>query len=142
MDNNLDRIDNNKKRFLEFLAGEGAGNVSYTCDKLGIARSTAYLWRKEDEEFKKAWEDAYLEGCTTLADEAEHALRNHMKKNVTAVIFTLKNIRPEKWNDRYEVGATVHNILEVPDDVKKAIKQGFREALKRGGSEDTPSTGV
>jgi hypothetical protein len=135
------KTNDNKKRFIDFLKEEGFGNVTFTCKKLGLDRSNVYKWKKEDEGFSEEWDKAVPSGMEKMADEAELALMSQLYKNVTACIFTLKNLRAEKWNDRYEVGATVHNILEIPDDVKKAIKQGFREALKRGGSEDTPSTG-
>lgn len=93
-----------KANFLEFIAAEGAGNVLFTCQKFGYNRQTLYGWQEEDLSFKHAWDKAVSDGRSSFADEAELGLRRLVRKgNVTAIIFSLKNLRPEKWKDKWEV---------------------------------------
>jgi hypothetical protein len=46
-------MDDKKKEILEALEQHN-GIVSTACHNIGLARSTYYLWLKDDEEFKKA----------------------------------------------------------------------------------------
>jgi len=66
---------------------------------MGIARETFYQWRAKSmlitDIIKKGREDA--------AEKVENALFNTaLEGNVTAQIFYLKNMSPEKWKDRKE----------------------------------------
>lgn len=45
-------------------------NVGRACKTIDISRTTAYEWRKEDEEFAEAWDRAIEIGVTALEDEA------------------------------------------------------------------------
>lgn len=63
------------------------GNISETCDKIGITRTTFYDWKKDDPEFKEAVENI----SEYLLDFAENSLYALIKKkNVAATIFYLK----------------------------------------------------
>lgn len=89
-----------KKRFLELLVNKKIlGNVSLVAKILGISRDTIYDWRAKDPAFLEAWKTQIELANGYLADEAENALLNGIRAgNVTLIIFTLKNRRPEKWN--------------------------------------------
>jgi len=91
-----------KSRFLEELRSEEVGgNITIALRRLGFHRSTLYDWKATDIEFADAWEIAVVDGKEAMADEAEHALRKQiLNGNVTAIIFSLKNLRHEQWEDR------------------------------------------
>lgn len=94
-----------KKRFLnELNKAEVAGNVQVACFRLGYVRRTVYTWKKQDAKFEAEWNDIVLDWKHRKADEAEDQLRKAvLDRNVTAIIFTLKNMRPKDWKDRSEV---------------------------------------
>lgn len=50
------RTDRAREAFLTALAR--SCNVSAACREAMIGRSAAYAWKREDEEFSEAWEDA------------------------------------------------------------------------------------
>ena len=130
-----DKTDTIKKRFLEFLkAKDGCGNVSFTCDKLGMSRSYMYELRSEDAVFADDWDNAVIEGKMVLGDEAEFHLRRHMVKNVVAVIFALKNLRPNEWADKKQLD--IPQLESVSDSLKEAIYANYKDNLKRGTSKN------
>ena len=67
---------------------------------MGIARSTLYLWRKSSE----AISTAIKRGEESIIDRVEHALIDSAieDRNITAMIFYLKNKRPNDWRDKRE----------------------------------------
>lgn len=111
----------------KICAAAGLTDVE-TSKQLEIARSTLNLWKKKYPEFKKAmkvgknYSDekvikslyeralgyAYQEteiidgpkGVTTRESNKE------MAPDVTAMIFWLKNRRPEEWRDRHDINVT------------------------------------
>lgn len=93
-----------KKRFLELLLDSNVlGNVSMAAKILGINRDTVYGWRSKDSRFAKYWEKQIQVANDSLADEAENALLKAIQAgNITAIIFTLKKRRPERWGDKIE----------------------------------------
>lgn len=48
------RTPENASRFLDLL--EESGNVRDAADKAGVGRNSVYLWRRDDEEFRAAWD--------------------------------------------------------------------------------------
>lgn len=48
------RTPQNASRFLEAL--EESGNVRDAADKAGVGRNSVYLWRRDDEGFRAAWD--------------------------------------------------------------------------------------
>lgn len=86
----------------KFCAGLARGaSPTKVAKAIGIARSTAYYQRGIDREFRDAWEEA-LERAADLHEDALNEL-SVKTRNVGAVIFQLKNRRPDKWKDRHEV---------------------------------------
>jgi hypothetical protein len=76
-----------RKAFLEAYK-KTFGNISISCEKIGINRGTYYNWIK-DEEFKKEVDN--IEPDEAFVDFAEFALLNKIKDgDTTAIIFTLK----------------------------------------------------
>ena len=65
-------------------------------DNLGVSRSTLYNWKAENKAL-----DAALRAGRDVADRnVENALyQEALKGNTTAMIFWLKNRKPQEWRD-------------------------------------------
>lgn len=98
--------------------------------KMGIANSTLRRWRDEHPEIA----EAMRRGADDFDDEVEaalmraaigydyeeealdkegfvHKVKKHQPANITAMIFWLKNRKPEQWREKREV--RVDGALEV-----------------------------
>lgn len=63
-----------------------------------------YRLRAEDPIFRQEWDQIVDLSREGLADIAESKLYEHVRGgNITAIIFTLKKLRPEKWGDKQPV---------------------------------------
>jgi phage antirepressor YoqD-like protein len=86
-DNN-DKLDNKKAEIVDYYV-KALGNITDTCKLAGISRWTFYRWLKENEEFKKAIDNANVNEYKK--DFIENALLSLVqKKNPAAVIFAAK----------------------------------------------------
>ncbi len=109
----MENDDEKRALFLEWLSE--TANVSEACRASGIPRSTAYLWRSQDEQFAHAWDEANELGTDGLEDEAVRRGRDGVEEPVfyrgsecgavrkysdTLLIFMLKARRPDKFKDR------------------------------------------
>jgi hypothetical protein len=107
------RTPKNREKFLEALAK--GSTVTIACRAAGMSRVAAYHWRKDDEDFAKAWDEAVEDGTDILEEEAKRRALVGAKKAVyqngkfvgyvqepsdTLMIFLLKGRRPEKFKDR------------------------------------------
>lgn len=108
-----------EKRDAFIVALQEKGSVYHASQAVGIARCTAYQWRKRFPGFAKDWDAAIEDAADTL--EASLYERG-MIKDTTAAIFWLKGHRPEKYRE-----TTRHELLRV--DVEKEV----REAAEREG---------
>ena len=81
------KLDTKKKRkFLEVFF-ESLGNVTATCQEVGISRSAFYIWKNTDADFAKAVEDI----LEVQIDFVEDNLFDRVKKGSDAcIIFFLK----------------------------------------------------
>lgn len=99
--------------------------VQVACEKTGIGRSTYYRWRK-NQNFKKQAEKALLHGTLLVNDLAESQLISAIKdKNITAIIFWLKNNNPKYSEKKINLSKT--EILELVDS---AVSTNPEHALK------------
>ena len=82
----MNKTVQHKKAIIEALE-KSLGVVTTACKKVGVGRSTFYLWIAEDIEFKKAVEDIQ----DIALDFAESQLHKQIGDgNTTATIFYLK----------------------------------------------------
>lgn len=66
--------------------------VEAACKQIGLPRATYYRWRKDDEEFAVACDEAIEQSAGMINDLAESQLIAAIKeKNMTAIIFWLKH---------------------------------------------------
>lgn len=123
-----------KKKFLEALADRSIGGiVTEAIKRVDVGRSTIYNWRDKDEKFAADWDTIVDEQNERLADEAEFKLRQKvLEGNVTAIIFTLKSRRPERWHERHEHtgkgGGPVRHRHEAPT-LEKLLKEMAKKRL-------------
>lgn len=119
------RTNRTPKKVAAFLAELALrGNVTESARVAGVARSTVYEWRAEDESFASDWDAALDEAADAMEREAWRraiegvdepvfgALGNNQgsgeigtvrKYSDTLLIFLMKGARPEKYRDRHEV---------------------------------------
>lgn len=110
------RTPKKARQFVATLLQTG-GNVARACEAVNIGRTAAYEWRKDDEEFSKAWDEAVEAGLDELEQEARRRAFEGTEEPVfykgsecgyvrkysdTLMIFLLKGGRPEKYKDRVE----------------------------------------
>lgn len=108
-----------KTLFLDHLAT--CCHVGQSCEKAGISRKTAYGWRRENEDFAAAWEQAMKEGFVALEDEMHRRGYQGVDKPVfhngvkvatvkefsdTLAIFLAKAHDPNKYRERTDVNIT------------------------------------
>lgn len=119
-----------KTKFIEALSSQkSGGNISYACKAIGYSRQSVASWRRADQDFDRAASEAVMLGKDILADTAEQALVKRVNEgNVTAIIFTLKCLRPERWNDKYAI-SRVPTGEKIED--RFAISPEFAGALNR-----------
>ena len=95
------------------------GNVSKTCEEVGISRTQFY--RLLNDETKPEFKEACLQAKEIILDEVEGALFGAIKKgNVTAMIFFLKTQGKKRgYVENPAVNLNVaENITEVVINVK------------------------
>lgn len=107
-----------KKR--AFLAAfSRCGSISRAAKRAKVDRSSHYLWKREDPEYVKAFDDAMIQAGDAVVDAlAEEGIE---RRNVTALIFLAKGLQPEKFRERQDVNHTgsvtvVKRVIGVPDD--------------------------
>lgn len=122
------------------LARSGYTSVEIA-EKLQVSKSTLYKWRQKYPELR----DSLKEGRDFADNMVEDALyksalgfrRKTIKKrktpqgvtieevqedvppNATAIIFWLKNRRPEQWRDKREVDVTADSDAKIKATLKK-----------------------
>lgn len=87
--------------------------VEAVCKQTGVPRSTYYRWRKEDEAFAEAADEALEHSSAMINDLAESQLINAIKnQNMTAIIFWLKH-HHGAYETRIKVDARISAVSEV-----------------------------
>lgn len=107
------RTHKKREAFLDALSD--TASVVSACKVSGLARRTAYDWRRDDEGFAAAWDAALDIGTDALEDEATRrafegwdepvhyqgiATSSVRKYSDTLLMFMLKARRPERFKDR------------------------------------------
>lgn len=120
------------------------------CKNIGISRKTLFVWRKRYPDIERA-----LKLGKDVADRnVENSLYSAaVKGNVTAMIFWLKNRKPEEWRDRIDRNTKMDNeeqrarieklkadtmAIKAQNDTsaEQTADDGFLEALNASAKED------
>ena len=114
-----------KKKLLTQLAKTPI--VEAACKQLGLSRATYYRWRKDDEAFAEACDEAIEQSAHVVNDLAEAQLISAIKgQNMTAIMFWLKH-HHGAYRTRVEVDARIEAIQqeltpEQADAVSRALQ--------------------
>ena len=107
--------------------------IEVACKQSGVPRSTYYRWRKDDESFANACDEAIEHSSDLINDMAESQLISAIKdKSMPAIAFWLKH-HHKTYATRVEVNAHVDTVQQelTPDQ-----SQAVLEALKLAGLTD------
>lgn len=101
--------------------------IQVACEKVGVARSSVYRWRDEDEEFRKSLKEALAEGEALINEMSESQLISLIRdKSWQAISFWLRKRNP-KFKDRVEVTGSIESPQNVLSPEQQAI---VSEALR------------
>jgi hypothetical protein len=108
--------------FLEALA-DHLGNISKTCEAIGIVRQTYYNWLNDSPTFKEAVDNMH----ESFLDSAEGVIKRAMfeKDNLIAAMFYLKCQGKQRgWMERTEIQKQVNHTVEIqiPEFLKKQLE--------------------
>ncbi len=118
-----------KESFLETL--RRSCNVTASCEIAGLARETAYHWRRVDPTFSSAWDEALGQGLDALEDEIMCRAKDGVVEPVfyqgqvvgetrrysdTLAMFILKSKRREVWGKKKEITATTEFEQLSPEE--------------------------
>ena len=122
-----------KKLFLEALP---RNSVQKACEIAGIAFKTAYEWRKEDMEFKAAWEMVGEERIVALEDNMfGRALYEKGMPGVVSNIFLLKSLRPDVYRETVRTEGSHEVSVKVQYGPKPTIVDGTVDKMLDSSSE-------
>lgn len=107
--------------------------VQIACEKTGIGRASYYRWRKEDDEFALAADEALTGGKQLISDLAESQLiRAIQDGNMTAIIYWLKNQHPD-YKTKVELSGRLETIgKKLTPEQEEAIEKALRFASLDG----------
>lgn len=98
--------------------------VQVACEKVGVSRNTVYRWKREDNAFAQAFDEALADGFAFVNDMSESQLLQLIKdKNFSAVRFWL-NKRHPAYKDKVEITNT-HRIEELSPEQAAAVEQAL-----------------
>lgn len=104
-------IAKDKERLLERLRNMPI--VEAACKQIDLPRATYYRWRKDDETFADACDEAIEQSAAKINDMAESQLISSIKdKNMTAIIFWLKHHHPA-YEARLRLDGHIKHETEV-----------------------------
>lgn len=129
------RIAQDKAALLEQL--KKTPILQLACEKIGIARATAYRWKDIDPEFTKSLDAALLEGKLLVNDVAESQLMAAIKeRNMTAIVFWLKHHHPS-YTTKVEITAHIKENYELTLEQQALVEEALRRAALPGPDSNT-----
>ena len=102
--------------------------VEVACTQAGVPRSTYYRWRKRDEKFAEACDEALEESTGRINDLAESQLIAAIKEqNMTAIIFWLKH-HHKRYATKVEVTARFKHDEALTPEQEVIVQTALRLA--------------
>lgn len=142
MKKNRDIIDARKAREQAMLLEQlrKMPIVQIACEKAGVSRATYYRWKKEDETFSKAADEALVDGTALVSDMAESQLLSQIRdNNLGAVMYWLKHRNPN-YNTKLEVTAKIKTQEEALTPEQRALIEKAIELSALGGEMSTSAS--
>lgn len=113
--------------------------VEVACTQANVPRSTYYRWRKRDEKFADACDEALEESTGRINDLAESQLIAAIKEqNMTAIIFWLKH-HHNRYATKVEVTARFKQDEALTPEQEVIVQTALRLA---GLADDSTETEV
>ncbi len=106
--------------------------IQVACEKVGVSRNSVYRWKNEDDEFRKAMEEALAEGEALVNDMSENQLLSLIRdKSWSAISFWLRHRNP-RFRERVEITTKVEHVdVPLTPEQEELMKEGLRQALPR-----------
>ena len=103
--------------------------VEAACNQANVPRSTYYRWRKDDEAFAEACDEAIEQSASVVNDLAESQLISAIKdQNMTAVMFWLKH-HHRNYRTRVEIDAKIESVQqELTPEQTELVAQALKLA--------------
>ncbi|MDO8566101.1 MAG: phBC6A51 family helix-turn-helix protein [Candidatus Moranbacteria bacterium] len=100
--------------------------IQVACEKVGVARSSVYRWRDEDEKFRQSLEEALSEGEALINDMSESQLISLIRdKSYQAISFWLRH-RHQKFRERVEVTANIQSQDVLTPEQEEIVREALR----------------
>ena len=113
--------------------------VEVACTQANVPRSTYYRWRKRDEKFADACDEALEESTGRINDLAESQLISAIKEqNMTAIIFWLRH-HHNRYATKVEVTARFKQDEALTPEQEVIVQTALRLA---GLADDNTETEV
>ena len=98
--------------------------VQVACEKSGLSRQSVYRWKREDQEFAQAMEEAITDGIDFVNDMSETQLMNQIKAgNLSAVRLWLTHNR-ERYSRKLKIEHSTKNY-QLDEEQKLLIKEAL-----------------
>ncbi len=102
--------------------------IQIVCQKTGVSRATFYRWREKDKNFREKSDIALKEGVSLVNDLAESQLISAIKdKNMTAIIFWLKNRNPNYDITKLQI---LSGVVEKDEPLTPEQQEIVKKALQ------------
>ena len=99
--------------------------IQVACEKTGIGRASYYRWRKDDEEFAKACDEAMAEGVELVSDLAESKLIGAIKEqNHSAISFWLRHRHPA-YAQKLQIQAKVETEASLTPEQEELVRRAL-----------------
>lgn len=131
-----------KEAFLEIFHN-CLGDITQSCEKSNIVKSTFHRWIKTDEDFANTTKEI----IGTILDFTETALHGEIRKgNIKGIIYKLDNKGKKRgYNSKKEnlppqiIVTKATEITPVYAKTLKAIREGYKIIINRGGTRSSKS---
>jgi len=124
------------KPFLEELRKHG--NVQLACNVSGISRNSVYEWRRDDPEFRQAWDEAVSEGTDVMNDVAQSKLMAKIQEGYfPAITYQLGRCDPRYMQKIITTRDPTNPSAGSLQELSALAEENIRSYLKQGDKEIT-----
>lgn len=119
----MSRIDVKKALLIKKLLATPL--VEVACKQASVGRSTYYAWRKKDQQFAEATDEALEISSGTINDLAESQLIAAIKdQNLGAITFWLRN-NHAKYSDKLKITADIQVTKQLTEAQEVSITKAL-----------------
>lgn len=126
-----DQLEDKQSKKKDLLIGylKKAPIVQLACERADVGRATFYRWKKDDEKFAAAVDEALTTGSSLINDMAESKLISAIQnQNLSAIVFWLKHHHPA-----YATKVQLDVNRSVPEELTPEQATVVQKALQLAG---------